>query len=221
MRVREYVEYAAKLRGLNSIQTKARANEIYEQLALGDQRERLIGNLSKGYRQRVALAQAIVHDPDVLVLDEPTEGLDPTQIVHIRELIRSLAGKHTIILSSHILSEVQNVCDHIVIISKGKIVQEGSYDELVAELGAGKLFRMQVEHNGSALLEGARRVRGIANVQMIDDGLEFAVSEQQAIDELLKLAVSGGHGVRYLAPKKKSLEDVFFQLTGSAQQEAQ
>src|SRR5690606_23311178 len=124
-------------------------------------------------------AQAIVHNPDVLILDEPTEGLDPNQIVQIRELIRTLGGQHTVMLSSHILSEVQNTCDHIVIIHKGKIVQQGTYQELVSLLKGGKTFHLRVAKDGERLLNEVRAVNGVQGVEMINAGenhLQFDLS---------------------------------------------
>ena len=224
MRVEDYVAYAARLHRIPGTQVKKRVTETLDRLSLGDVRGRLVGNLSKGYRQRVALAQAIVHDPDVLVLDEPTEGLDPNQIVQIRELIRSLAGQHTIILSSHILSEVQNTCDHIIIIHKGRIVQKGSYEELVQSLQGGRIFRLKVARDPMALVTRLNDIAGVVGPRVIGDGkvhgdgieLEFGLSggvSDDAVDLVARATVEGGHGLREIAAKTKSLEEVFFQLT--------
>jgi ABC-2 type transport system ATP-binding protein len=219
MRVAEYITYSAKLHRLPSARIKGRVDDTLERLSLTDVRSRLIGNLSKGYRQRVALAQAIVHDPDVLVLDEPTEGLDPNQIVHIRELIRSLAGQHTIILSSHILSEVENTCDHIIIVHNGKIVQQGTYQELSDTLEQGRIYRMRVAHEASRLAGSLAEVQGILAPKILSDGdgsLEFVLSKDASdavIDTAVAKALEGRHGLRELSMKTKSLEEVFFQLT--------
>lgn len=219
MRVNDFIEYAARLRKVEGARVKQRVTETIDKLSLGDVRNRLVGNLSKGYRQRVALAQALVHDPDVLVLDEPTEGLDPNQIVHIRDLIRSLAGHHTIILSSHILSEVQATCDHIIIIHKGKVVQQGSYEELVAQMHAGRVYRMRVQRHSDRLVESLRGIAGLVHPHV--DAHESSVVEfalgggvgEDVIDQVARQALEGGYGLRELAVKTKSLEDVFFQLT--------
>lgn len=218
MRVEEFIEYAARLHKVPRTDVKKRVDGTIERLSLGDVRRRIVGNLSKGYRQRVALAQAIVHEPDVLVLDEPTEGLDPGQIVQIRELIRSLGGAHTIILSSHILSEVQNTCDHIIIIHKGRIVQQGRYEDLVAQIEAGRTYRMRVGQGAARLVTELARQGAVANPRSLGDEdreVEFALarSGEAALDEVAKLAVSGGFGLRELAPKTKTLEEVFFQIT--------
>jgi len=217
MIVEEYIEYAARLRKVPRTELKKRIDYSLDQLNLGDVRKRLVGNLSKGYRQRVALAQAIVHDPDVLVLDEPTEGLDPNQIVQIRELIRSLAGRHTIILSSHILSEVQNTCDHIIIIHKGRVVSQGTYEQLAASMQGGNVYRLRVARNADKLAGEVRPLNGVQNVVTGSDPTELEVTingEPDAVlDQLAAKIVSGGFGLRELALKTKSLEEVFFQLT--------
>lgn len=219
MRVRDFVTYSARLHKVPSAAIGARVDETIARLSLGDVQNRIIGNLSKGFRQRVALAQAIVHDPEVLVLDEPTEGLDPVQIVQIRELIRSLAGKHTIILSSHILSEVQNTCDHIIIIHKGRVVQQGAYEEIVSGFSSGLHYRLRVASGASRLVGALARVPGIDGAKAIgedDKELEFGLvsrDSENLLDQVAKTTVDGGFGLRELAAKTKSLEEVFFQIT--------
>lgn len=220
MRVTDFVSYAASLRGVDSSKKNKRVDEVLDKLALGEVRNRLVGNLSKGYRQRVGLAQALVHDPEVLILDEPTEGLDPAQIAQIRSLIRSLAGQHTILLSSHILSEVQNTCDHIVIIHKGRIVQQGTYDELAGQIGAGKSYRLKVANARDKLLEELGTIEGLhqPSLRPTADGswVEFAISSSSndsVLDDVARKVVNGGYGLRELSLKTKSLEEVFFQLT--------
>jgi ABC-2 type transport system ATP-binding protein len=196
---------------------QSQVNGVIEKLALGDVRHRLIGNLSKGYRQRVGLAQALVHDPDVLVLDEPTEGLDPTQIIEIRKLIKSLAGQHTILLSSHILSEVQNTCDKIIIINKGKIVTQGTYEQLATSMEAGHIYKLKVARNGSNALTTLGRI-GVSNLRTgsTPEDIEFAVSSANGdsiLDDVARAVVDGGYGLRGLTLKTRSLEDIFMQLT--------
>lgn len=219
MRVSDAIDYCARLNKIERNLIKGKTEKVLEQLSLGDVRHRLIGNLSKGYRQRVAFAQALVHDPEVLVLDEPTEGLDPNQIVHIRDLIRAIRGDHTIILSSHILSEVQNICDKIVIIHKGKIAQQGTYDELVGMLESGSLYRLKVGQNSRSVVGAIAQVPGVTAPRLVteDDGIiEFAVpakDEGIVLDSVAKIVIDGGFGLRELAIKTKSLEDVFFQIT--------
>ncbi len=217
MLVEDYISYAAELHKIERSNINVRVETTIEKLALTDVRRRLIGNLSKGYRQRVGLAQALVHDPEVLVLDEPTEGLDPTQIAEIRKLIRSLAGQHTILLSSHILSEVQNTCDKIVIINKGKIVTQGTYEQLAASMEAGHIYRLKVARNGAHALATLGRL-GLQNLRAgsSSEDIEFAIasaSGDQILDDVAKVVIDGGYGIRGLSLKTKSLEDVFLQLT--------
>jgi len=219
MIVKDYIAYAAVLHKVPSASVSKRVDSTLDSLSLGDVRNRVIGNLSKGFRQRVALAQAIVHDPDVLVLDEPTEGLDPNQILHIRELIKSLAGRHTTILSSHILSEVQNTCDHIVIIDKGHVVTQGTYEELSQTIQSGHIYRLRVAKDAGKALSDLTGLNGVSNVKVIHESndIEFSISSASggdaALDAVAKRIVDGGYGLRELALKTKSLEEVFFQLT--------
>lgn len=219
MPVEEFIDYAARLRKVSAAERKAKVDSVIEKLSLGEVRKRLVGNLSKGFRQRVALAQALVHDPDVLVLDEPTEGLDPTQIIHIRELIKSLAGQHTIILSSHILSEVQAMCDHIVIIHKGRIVTQGTYQELLAQIESGTHYRIRVSRDGRKLSNDLSSISGISRVEAAaedDNSIDFFVPSnqiEQTVGQVAKKALEGGYGLTELTTKAKSLEEIFLQLT--------
>ena len=219
MRVEDYIAYSAKLHKIAKNAIATRVDETLNQLSLTDVRRRVIGNLSKGYRQRVALAQALVHDPEVLVLDEPTEGLDPTQIAHIRELIRKLGGRHTVILSSHILSEVQNTCDYLIIIHKGKIVQQGTYAQLSSTLEGGRLYRLRVGKNAESAKNLISSIAGLAQVKLTHPDmceLEFVLAkstDDQALDDVARKIVDAGLGLRELALKTKSLEEVFFQVT--------
>lgn len=220
MRVGDFITYSARIHRMPSANIAKRVGEVLEQLSLGDVRSRIIGNLSKGFRQRVALAQAIVHDPEVLVLDEPTEGLDPNQILHIRDLIKSLAGQHTIILSSHILSEVQNTCDHIIIIHKGAIVRQGTKEELASHLQSGHLYRLRVGANSGRLLNELGALDGVTTSAVIDaesHEIEFGVGRDNdlnmVIDRVARHVLDGGYGLREIGAKTKSLEEVFFQVT--------
>jgi ABC-2 type transport system ATP-binding protein len=217
MRVGDFIDYAAKLRGLSKEKRKERLEFVLDKLEITDVAKRVVGNLSKGYRQRVAMAQAIVHDPEVLILDEPTEGLDPTQIAHIRELIRSLAPEHTIMLSSHILTEVQNTCDQIIIIHQGKIVKQGSYEDLVVQAGSGDIYRLKVSKNTEQLCSSLSSMSGVAFSNFLQDenSVEFGLEDgdQGLLDTVAKAAIDGGHGLRELSLKTRSLEDAFFQIT--------
>jgi ABC-2 type transport system ATP-binding protein len=217
MIVEEYIEYAARLHKVTGSSLKEKVTNVIEKLSLGDVRHRLIANLSKGYRQRVGLAQALVHEPEVLVLDEPTEGLDPTQIIEIRKLIKSLAGQHTILLSSHILSEVQNTCDKIIIINRGRIVTQGTYEQLATSMEAGHIYKLKVARNGSNALTTLGRI-GVSNLRAgaTPEDIEFAVSSSggdSILDDVARAVVDGGYGLRGLTLKTRSLEDIFMQLT--------
>ena len=216
MTVGDYIAFVAKLRGLESSRLSARLNEVLTKLELHSVEGRVIGNLSKGYRQRVALAQALVHNPKVLVLDEPTEGLDPNQIAHIRELIKSLAGKHTIILSSHILSEVEQVCEKIIIIHKGSIVQEGTYQELLEQMSSERSYVLRVEKEIDKLTSELQQIEGITTPRLEANAIEFSLRQDAATgtaDSVARKVIDGGYGLKELSIKSKSLEDVFFQVT--------
>ena len=218
MRVMDYIAFAAKLRGVPAKKIPTRMNEVFTKLELHDVSGRVIGNLSKGYRQRVALAQALVHDPKVLVLDEPTEGLDPNQIVHIRELIKSLAGQHTIILSSHILSEVEQVCEKIIIIDKGSIVEQGTYQELLAKLDADLSYVLRVRENGEKLARELATLQAVTTPSYVEDLDEITFSlakgaPPETVDKVAQRVINGGYGLKELTAKTISLEDVFFRVT--------
>src|SRR5437762_8601639 len=145
MEVQEYLTFVGRLKGISGAEIGKRVDEVAERCAVSDVKTKLIGKLSKGYRQRVGLAQAIIHNPEVLVLDEPTSGLDPKQIIETRQLIRSLAGDHTIILSTHILSEIEQSCDKVIIISHGKLVAVDTPDNLTARLRGSETMYLQVD----------------------------------------------------------------------------
>ena len=145
MEVIEYLTFVGQLKGIPGADIKRRVDEVIERCALGDVRTKLIGKLSKGFRQRVGIAQAIIHNPDVLILDEPTSGLDPKQIIEIRDLLKALAGDHTIILSTHILSEVEQSCERVIIISQGKLVAQDSVANLTNRLRGAEAVSLEVE----------------------------------------------------------------------------
>lgn len=216
MRVKEYVEHAGRLRGIHGKRLSRRVEEVLYTLDLADVASRLIGNLSKGYKQRVGLAQAIVHEPEVLVLDEPTEGLDPSQIIHIRELIQNLGKNHTILLSSHILSEVENVCDQIVIIHEGRIVKQGTYQELTGEKD-GITYLIRLSQNENKFSETIKRVEGVTRwVPDQTNQNHFLVTfdhEQHSLDPLLRQLLPEDFGIQEISLVPRKLEEVFLQLT--------
>src|SRR5436190_5817672 len=153
MEVEEYLTFVGRLKGISGADVARRVTEVCERCAVADVRTKLIGKLSKGYRQRVGLAQAIIHNPEVLILDEPTSGLDPKQIIETRDLIRSLAGDHTIVLSTHILPEVSQTCQRVVIINKGRVVAVDTPDNLTARLSGAESVLVEVDGRDGAALE--------------------------------------------------------------------
>ncbi len=217
MKVEEFLLYVGQLHGLSKSQAKQKTSELMDKLEITDMRNRLIGQLSKGYKQRVGLAHALVHDPEVLILDEPTEGLDPNQIVQIRELIKSLKGQHTILFSSHILSEVESVCDQIVIVDRGRVVEQGTHQQLVSRLESGRQYQLRVRQGASALVEKLKSLPSLSALTLETESAEtisFRTNDQdQILDRVAQEVLNGGHGLQELAVKSKKLEDVFFQLT--------
>jgi ABC-2 type transport system ATP-binding protein len=226
MEVHEYLHFVAALKGIPRSETRKRANEAMDRCSIADVRTKLIGKLSKGYRQRVGLAQAIMHNPDVLILDEPTSGLDPKQIRETRALIKSLAGDHTIILSTHILPEVEQVCKRVIIISKGKVVATDTVQNLTNRLRGSEAIAVEVEAQTGILDAGAVRERleqvpGVSRVIERDtrDGrLLFEVESLQGHNvrgELARAVVQSGWNLNELRAVAVSLEEVFLQLTSS------
>src|ERR1700687_5668080 len=230
MEVVEYLNFVGKLKGIGSAELGHRVDEVMQRCAVADVRDKLISKLSKGYRQRVGLAQAILHNPDVLVLDEPTSGLDPKQIIETRELIRSLAGDHTIILSTHILSEVEHSCERVIIISQGKLVAQDSVANLTNRLRGSEAVSLEVEAAGGKPDAGEvqgrlEQVSGVSRVMMKDsrDGrLTFEVESLQGRHiraELARSVVNSGWNLSELRAVGLSLEDIFLQLTTSEPKE--
>ena len=219
MVVLDYLIYAANLHGLKKAAAKNAALEAIEKCGLGGVKGRLIGNLSKGYRQRVGLAQAIVHRPEVLILDEPTVGLDPKQIIEIRGLIKSLAGDHTVILSTHILPEVQATCSRVLIINQGRIVAIDSLDAISARLRKGNVLSLVVERGTSDLVGKIQSLPGVASVsnpERADGGHRIIVTADESSDirsAVAKIAFSSDAGLLELKRESMSLEDVFVKLT--------
>jgi ABC-2 type transport system ATP-binding protein len=219
MSVIEYLEFVAKVKGVPSGERRQRIQQVMERTRVADMARRLTGRLSKGYRQRVGLAQALIHNPDVLILDEPTAGLDPKQIIETRELIKALAGDHTIILSTHILPEVSQTCQRVVIINKGQLVAVDTPDNLTARLRGSATMYLQVDTNGADAGVSLAQLPGVTRVVESDrrDGVVgYEVDSEQGRDvrrELARAVVSGGWGLLELRPMRVSLEDVFLSLT--------
>lgn len=219
MTVRGYLEFMAEIRGVDRVGT--RADAVMEVVHIADRADQQISKLSKGYRQRVGLAQALIHDPEVLILDEPTIGLDPKQIIEVRELIRQLGQDHTVILSTHILPEVEQVCERVLIINEGQLVAEDTPDRLTARLKGAERVYLQVETDGeegtdvSPLLDALHQVSGVTRVEALGNGafeVECALGVDRRAD-LAERAIQSGFRLLEMRPVGMSLEEVFLKLT--------
>jgi ABC-2 type transport system ATP-binding protein len=227
MEVTEYLDFVGRIKGVPKGQLKARIAEVMERCAVADVRNKEIGKLSKGYRQRVGLAQAILHNPDVLILDEPTAGLDPHQIIETRDLIKELAGQHTIILSTHILPEVEQTCERVVIIAKGKLVATDTVENLTSRLRGAETVTVEVLPGGApagTVQERLERVAGVARVtvrETRDGRLRFAVESQegrQIRPELARAVIESGWQLNELHAAGMSLEAIFLELTAAKEE---
>lgn len=226
MEVVEYLTFVGRLKGIKGAELSRRVSEVSERCAVADVSKKLIHKLSKGYRQRVGLAQAIIHNPDVLILDEPTSGLDPKQITETRSLIKGLAGDHTIILSTHILPEVEQICEQVIIISKGKVVATDTVDNLTNRLRGAESIAVTVEPRNGALDPAAvhqrlEQVPGVSRVlqrstrdQRLNYELE-SLQGQSIRGQVARAVVDSGWDLTELRPVALSLEEVFLQLTGT------
>ena len=219
MEVGEYLDFCAKIKGVASGERKTRVADAVEKCRVGDVRTKLIAKLSKGYRQRVGLAQAILHNPEVLILDEPTAGLDPKQIIETRELIKALAGSHTVVLSTHILPEVSMTCGRVVIINKGRVVAEDTPENLTRRLQGAGTIRLEVRGDQAQALAAVRAVPGVLAVHPRAPHGEIAVLDVEAEAgkdvraELASALVTRGHGLVGLQQVGMSLEEIFLHLT--------
>ena len=219
MSVSEYLDFVAKIKGVPSADRRARVTYVMDRTRIADMAHRLCGKLSKGYKQRVGLASALIHNPDVLILDEPTAGLDPKQIIETRELIKELAGDHTIILSTHILPEVAQTCQRVVIINKGHVVTVDTPDNLTARLRGSETMYLQLDASGADAAASLGRVPGVTRVVESDrrDGMVgYEVDSESGRDvrrDLARAVVSSGWGLLEMRPMRMSLEDVFLSLT--------
>ena len=219
MTVNEYLAFVGRIKGVTRGDLKKRIGEVAEKCAVADVLHRQIGKLSKGYRQRVGLAQALIHKPDVLILDEPTAGLDPKQIIETRELIKGLAGQHTVILSTHILPEVSKTCQRVVVISKGTVVAMGAPDELTARLQGYGSVLVTVEGPAPEIMGKLQTVTGVNLVEPVEAAgarvtLEVHTEKNHDVRaELARAIVESGWGLFELKSSGLSLEDIFLKLT--------
>jgi ABC-2 type transport system ATP-binding protein len=218
MTVREYLDFVARIKGVPAAERKQRVNTIMERTHVADMAERHCAKLSKGYRQRVGLGQALIHNPDVLILDEPTAGLDPKQIIETRDLIRSLAGDHTIVLSTHILPEVAQTCQRVVIINRGRVVAVDTPDNLTARLKGAETMYVQVDAGNDEPGPVLAHIQGVSRVSAADGpaGGGFEVESERGTDvrrEIARAIVNRGWGLLELRPMRMSLEEIFLQVT--------
>lgn len=214
MTVQDYLKFVAELKCVDSARLKSLVDKALVKTQLTDVRSRLIRNLSKGFKQRVGIAQALVSDPEVLVLDEPTVGLDPKQVAEIRDLIKELRGEHTIILSTHILPEVQATCNKVIIIHEGKIVAQDSIDQ-IEKLNQGVIIlnvRTRKPQQISAQLEKLAGVKQVESISRTHLRLTL-VEQEELIEVIAKEVMDSGVGLVELAPSRANLEDVFLKLT--------
>lgn len=219
MTVREYLLFVAEAKKIPSKQRSAALESVMTRTDIADVQFRLIKQLSKGYRQRIGIAQALLGDPEVVILDEPSVGLDPKQMMEIREMIAALKGSHTVILSSHILSEVQAVCDRVLIINQGKLIAQGTPEELEQQFHAAPRVELTVKADEAAVREILSHVPGICALTYAanDDGTARVTLEtQQVQNEQIFLAFSqAGCPILQMTSGKANLEDIFLELTGN------
>lgn len=224
MRVEEYLLYASALHRVPKAKRAAAVAHAIERCGLGEVRGRVIGNLSKGYRQRVGLAQAITHEPKVLILDEPTVGLDPRQIIEIRDLIRSFAGEHTVILSTHILPEVQATCDRVVVIDRGRVIAEDTLDGITQRMSTNLVVEIHLARAPADIGEQLRKINGVVAVENSEANLAGAVGASgqrlrircaahgEPRPEIARVLVGAGAEILEMRPQVISLEEAFVKL---------
>ena len=220
MPVINYLRFIAEIHGIDKAKINNRIREMVEVCGLEGEKHKKIGELSKGYRQRVGLAQALIHDPQVLVLDEPTTGLDPNQIVEIRELIRKIGREKTVLLSSHILAEVEATCDRILIINKGKIVADGTSGDLRKKAQGREILKVGIE--GAEVDVAFKALQKLENVEMVDfiskGECKYEVQSKAGLSsskDVFKLCVDKGWYLTELTPTETKLEDIFRELTAN------
>jgi ABC-2 type transport system ATP-binding protein len=217
MTVAEYLDFVADIKQVKRREKKSRIFYVLEKCGLSDVRKRIIGHLSKGYRQRVGIAQALVNNPSVLILDEPTIGLDPLQIIEIRDLIKSLSGERTVILSTHILPEVTMICSKVVIINEGKMVLEESLNNLSESLRHSRDLLLSVRQNGDWVKDKIISINGVSGVRSGSSG-EFVITPSEGMEireELVRFVVENDLGLLELRPVVNTLEEIFMKVISS------
>lgn len=215
MVVFDYLKYMGELRHIPNVDD--RVDEVLDMVGLSSRSNGYVGNLSKGMKQRVGLAQALLHRPEVLILDEPTIGLDPGQVVEVRQLIRDIGKERTVLLSTHLLNEAQNLCDRVLIINKGKIVAEDTTENLQARLLGAERVVVRVRGEADELAATIKSVKGVRKVETLNDGgveFEFA-SGKDLRPEVAKQVIKDGYDLLELRPLGLSLEEIFLELTGN------
>lgn len=217
MSIVDYLKLSARLQNVAEDEIMSSVRRMIDLCGLGPERHKYIGELSKGYRQRVGLAQALIHDPDVLILDEPTTGLDPNQIVEIRSLIKEIGKEKTVMLSSHILKEVEATCDRILIINRGRIVADGSTEELRQKARGAKQLLVQVKGAGGEADSSFKTLSSVSDVHPAEDGTKgWLISSEPGMDsreEIFEYCVQRGWILTQMTPIESSLEDIFRELT--------
>jgi gliding motility-associated transport system ATP-binding protein len=215
-----YLDFVAKIKGVDSRERKKRIEEVKDRVSIEEYGKTIIKNLSKGYKQRVGLAQALIHDPQVLILDEPTVGLDPNQIIEVRQLIKGLSGDHTIILSTHILPEVSMTCQRVVIISKGRIAAMDTPENLIRQLQGAERIYLEVKGPENIVKTKIKEIEGVLRVDSSrldgDEAYSFSVETELKKDVRSRVArkvVESGYDLLELRAMSMSLEEVFLQLT--------
>ncbi len=219
--VQEYLIFVGRMKGVETSQLPRQMEHVIEKTGLGNVRGRVIGNLSRGYRQRVGLAQALIHDPPVLILDEPTVGLDPNQILEIRALIKGLAGSHTIILSTHILPEATALCDRVIIIHQGHIVAIDTHEQLAARLRRSEQLRITVKTSLPDMEQQLRTVDGVVSVSTGESANSYLIEAELGHDireAVTQFVMTHQLGLLELSVISMSLEDVFIRLTNEDEQ---
>ncbi|APF18033.1 ABC transporter ATP-binding protein [Caldithrix abyssi] len=217
MTVDDYLTFVAKIKGVPRDRLKKEVDAVVEKASIGDVRKRIIGKLSKGYKQRVGLAQSLINNPQIVILDEPTVGLDPKQIIEIRQLIKNLGGDHTVILSSHILPEIEQTCERVVIINEGKVVVEDTVENLTNRMHGVQRITLQVEGTEEAIKQALQPISDIQKLEFNSKGKDIreviVETPNDVRKELAKAIVNSGLGLLELSTERFTLEEIFLHLT--------